>query len=218
MGLFSTLKKGLVESGYLESSVLTTETPISPTPSAVPAPASTPAPRPTISYTGGQGTIDPEIVETLLHVITTKGKVKGYENFQILLTAMAGLPDETMRYSMALNALKAANGIEPATVLAAVDERLAILVNEETAFHATFEQHRTETSTTTRNKLADISANIEKKELEIAAMRTEAQKLTDSLASMEAELVKTQREFSASLESLRSTLVAEKTRITPHVK
>lgn len=221
MGLFSTLKKGLVESGYLEPSVLTTETPAAPAPST-PTPTVAPVSRlvtPTITPAKtGPANIDPEIVETLQQVVTTRSKMKGYDEFQTLLTAMAGLPDESMRYSMALNALKAAHGIEPAKVLQAVDERLSLLATEEQTFMTKFEQHRTETVTATRDKLANISSTIEQKEQEIARLREEAKTLTDGLVTMETELTKTQQEFNVSLDSLRSALTAEKTRITPHVK
>jgi flagellar motility protein MotE (MotC chaperone) len=157
---------------------------------------------------------DPEFVQGLHAAVQASGKA-AYTHYRTLYGAMAAVADDRQRTQLALSAAGASNGITPAQVAEAIDDRLRILAGERGAFDKAVQAETTSTIGGTQKEIDKAKAEIARKAEEIQQLEAKRAELERSIAEARASIEANSARFAASYAVVEAELAAERARIAP---
>lgn len=177
--------------------------------SSAPLPAAFPSAAPDSSLT------DPGMLATLEHAVA-RSVEPGYDEFRTLYAAMDSIPDERLRYDVALKALKASHQLGPEHVIASIEDRIRLLDAERTKFDEALAVETERSITGTNRQIKTIGDSIAAKQAEIRDLEAKQAKLYETAKAAQAELDQSRAAFATAFASIHSSLDAERTRISSH--
>lgn len=159
---------------------------------------------------------DPEMLATLEHAVA-RSTEPGYEQFRTLYAAMDSVPDERLRYDVALKALRASHQIGPDAVLASIEDRIRLLEAERTKFEQALAAETERSINGTNRQIKSIADSIAAKQTEIRDLEAKQASLYETAKVAQSELDRSRASFAAAFASVHSSLDAERARIATHL-
>lgn len=162
------------------------------------------------------GVATPEVLETLRAAVE-KSAHPAYGQFRALLAAMSAVPDEALRYTLALNAAQASHGIDAPRVVESLEDRLRLLEEQRAAFRAAIEAETAGTIGDSERRVRDIDAEIARRQEEIRALDEQRRAMQTEVTAARTRIEETQASFGAAYEQVRGELAAERERLAAHL-
>jgi chromosome segregation ATPase len=159
---------------------------------------------------------DPEMVATLEQAVA-RSTEPGYDQFRVLYAAMDAVPDERLRYDVALKALQASHQLGPDAVLASIEDRIRLLDDERTKFEKAHANETERSITATSRQIKTLGDTIAAKQAEIRELETRQAKLYESAKAAQAELDRSRTAFAVAFTSVHTSLDTERNRISSHL-
>jgi uncharacterized protein YicC (UPF0701 family) len=159
---------------------------------------------------------DPEMIATLEHAVARSSE-PGYDLFRTLYAAMEGVPDERLRYDVALKALQASHQLSAQAVLTSIEDRLRLLEAERTKFERALKSETDRSITGTSSELKTIADAIGAKQAEIRDLEVRQAELVQSAKEAQSNIDRSRASFAAAFAAVHSTLDAERARISSHL-
>jgi hypothetical protein len=181
-----------------------TQSPAGAAPAASAAPASAPIPGAVAA-----ATVDPEFVQGL-QAACQASKKTAYTQFQTLYSALGAIADPAQRAQLALSAAQASHGVTPQQVAEAIEDRMALLAAERTAFEKAVQAE-------TDHSIDAAKAEIAKKADEIRQLEATRVELERGIAEARATIDGNSARFAASYAVVEAELAAERARIAAFI-
>lgn len=178
------------------------------------APTALPYTPQTFTPAPGFGVADPTIVAEL-EAVVNGSKAPGYAEFKATVETLAALP-ETQRIGTALALVHNVNKITPQTVLAALDDRLAMLDSEQKEFESVIAAHVDTEVTQKQTEADEISKAIEAAKADIQAKEQQRAQLISEATQAQNTLNAQNIQFAASINAVRAAINAEREKIAAH--
>lgn len=182
---------------------------------APPAPRTAPTPT-AAPVTGAAALSDPEMVATLEHAVA-RSTAPGYSEFRVLYAAMDSVPDERLRYDVALKALRASHQLGPDAVLASIEDRINLLEGERSKFDEALAAETERSVNGTTRQINAIAETIAARQAEIRDLEAKQAKLAEAARTAQADLDKSRATFAAAFATVHSALDGERARIATHL-
>jgi septal ring factor EnvC (AmiA/AmiB activator) len=138
-------------------------------------------------------------------------------SFRTLYAAMDSVPDERLRYDVALKALRASHQIGPDAVLASIEDRIRLLDAERTKFEQALAAETERSINGTNRQIKSIADSIAAKQTEIRDLEAKQATLYETAKVAQSELDRSRASFAAAFASVHSSLDAERARIATHL-
>jgi hypothetical protein len=188
-----------------------TQSPAGAAPAASAAPASAPIPGAVAA-----ATVDPEFVQGL-QAACQASKKTAYTQFQTLYSALGAIADPAQRAQLALSAAQASHGVTPQQVAEAIEDRMALLAAERTAFEKAVQAETDHSIGATQKRIDAAKAEIARKADEIRQLEATRVELERGIAEARATIDGNSARFAASYAVVEAELAAERARIAAFI-
>lgn len=186
--------------------------PATPRPAAGSTPASGSAPAPAAAAAA----VDPEFVQGLQAAVQASKKT-AYTQFQTLYSALSAIADPAQRAQLALSAAQASHGVTPQQVAEAIEDRMALLAAERTAFEKAVQAETEHSIGATQKRIDAARAEIARKADEIRQLEATRVELERGIAEARAAIDGNSARFAASYAVVEAELAAERARIAAFI-